>query len=239
MWFYQENNQQAGPIDEEKIKSMIAEKAINGTTLVWTQSMPSWLPLNQTPLAAHLPVQPPHAGIPTPPPVTVGAPQSYYIAPPLSPSVQARSIEDLFKWWWILMAAGIPLCILIIGIPAVIASLVLYYILLYRFWDLIQDGSPRTTPGKGIGFLFIPFFSLYWKFVAIHGLAQDMNRYTRDRGIATPRVNEELALTLCILNCCTMIPYVGFLILIAALVLTILVVKEFKTTAVAILLSRE
>jgi len=160
MWYYQENNQQAGPVDEEKIKSLIAEKAIGGTTLVWTQNMPGWLPLNQTPLASYLPVQPPPAGIPAPPPVNIGAPQGYYIAPPLSPAVQAQSIENLFKWWWILMAAGIPLCLLIIGIPAVIASVVLYYILLYRFWDVIQDGSPRTTPGKGIGFLFIPFFNL-------------------------------------------------------------------------------
>lgn len=75
--------------------------------------------------------------------------------------------------------------------------------------------------------------------MAIHGFAQDINRYTRERKIATPQVSEELALTLCILNCCTMIPYLGILIGIAAFVITILVVKEFKTTAVAILLSRQ
>lgn len=50
------------------------------------------------------------------------------------------------------------------------------YILLYRAWHCLQYGAPRSTPGKAIGFLFIPFFNFYWMFVAFGGLAKDWNR---------------------------------------------------------------
>ena len=53
---------------------------------------------------------------------------------------------------------------------------ILSYIYLYRAWNCLRFGAPRTTPGKAIGFLFIPIFSVYWIFVALYGLAQDWTR---------------------------------------------------------------
>src|SRR5215472_4189380 len=40
-------------------------------------------------------------------------------------------------------------------------------VLIYQMWQSIQDGHARTTPGKAVGFLFIPFFNLYWMFQAV------------------------------------------------------------------------
>jgi hypothetical protein len=57
------------------------------------------------------------------------------------------------------------------------ASYVLEIILLFQFWKQVQDGNARTTPGKAIGFLFIPFYNLYWIFVAYWGLAKELKRY--------------------------------------------------------------
>jgi len=79
-------------------------------------------------------------------------------------------------------------------------GMVLAMMYLYRVWDLLRWGSPTTTPGKAIGFLFIPFFNLYWIFVAYHGLAKDWNRVMAshpDLALA-PRMKEGMFLTYCI-----------------------------------------
>ena len=83
------------------------------------------------------------------------------------------------------------------------AGMVISHILLYRFWCVIQDGEARTTPGKAVGFCFIPFFNLYWIYVAIVGLAKDMNAYRTQWNIEGPRVSEGLALTWFVLSLLT------------------------------------
>lgn len=57
-----------------------------------------------------------------------------------------------------------------------IASSIIGLIHLYRAWFCIQPGRARATPGQAVGFLFIPFFNLYWYFIAYKGLADDWNR---------------------------------------------------------------
>jgi len=96
-------------------------------------------------------------------------------------------------------------CMAYIGM---IVSAVMGNILIYKLWATIQDGPVRTTPGKAVGFLFIPFFNLYWVFQAIWGWSVDFNKYTAERGIAARRVPEGMALTLCIIS---VIPYVNIL----------------------------
>ena len=107
--------------------------------------------------------------------------------------------------------------------------------LLYQLWDAIQDGEAQTTPGKAIGFMFIPAFNLYWNFVSVWGLSQDLNKYTRRHNLACPTANEPLALAWCILCCCCVIPYVGILTAIAATIILVIVMKKMCDTAVAII----
>jgi ABC-type Mn2+/Zn2+ transport system permease subunit len=73
-------------------------------------------------------------------------------------------------------------------------------LILYRGWAAVQDGSAQTTPGKAVGFCFIPFFNLYWSFVAHVGLIKEFNRLAEARGRKDQKVNEGLALTYCILG---------------------------------------
>ena len=72
-------------------------------------------------------------------------------------------------------------------------------LLLYRMWQAIQAGPARTTPGKAVGLLFIPFYNFYWMFQAILGWARDYNAFVAQRGIESPPAPEGLAKTLCIL----------------------------------------
>lgn len=61
-------------------------------------------------------------------------------------------------------------------IACMVVSSIFFLINIYRAWSCLAAGVPSTSPGKAIGFLFIPFFNLYWIFVAIAGLPKDWNR---------------------------------------------------------------
>jgi GYF domain 2 len=212
-WFYAVNNQQNGPIDEATMQQFIQKQTINARTLVWQEGMPSWTALQNTSLQAIIPMG--------------SAPMIVQPAP--APKVYtADSFNQLFMWCWILLAGSILIPFASIG------YIVVFYILLYRCWSLIQDGSARTTPGKAVGFGFIPYFSYYWVFVAIRGLAQDMNRYCREHSIPAPVINEELAFWRCILTACNLIPGLNLLTGIAASVVNIILFNTIVQSAIAI-----
>ncbi|MCI0460930.1 MAG: hypothetical protein L0Z62_28610 [Gemmataceae bacterium] len=124
---------------------------------------------------------------------------------------------------------------LLAGIPLVLASGVLFLILLYKSWNLIQDGRAQTSAGKAVGFLFIPFFNLYWIFVAYRGLAEDMARYMARHRISGPRPSAGLGLAYAILTLTAGIPFVGIATALAATVVLILFMNGVKNAAVAII----
>jgi hypothetical protein len=62
MWYYEQNGNRIGPVDEATMRGLIANRTISIDTLVWTNGMANWTPLQQTQLAAGLPVPPPIAG---------------------------------------------------------------------------------------------------------------------------------------------------------------------------------
>lgn len=54
-------------------------------------------------------------------------------------------------------------------------STVLGMMYVYRAWTILQPAGASTTPGKAVGFLFIPFFNYYWAFIAYWKWAQEWN----------------------------------------------------------------
>ena len=86
-----------------------------------------------------------------------------------------------------------------VGFCSYLFFFVLYMIalcrFLYRCWRLIQDGYAHTTPGKAVGFNFIPFFQIYWIFISVYCLAKDLNAYAARYQITAPRAREGLVLT--------------------------------------------
>jgi uncharacterized membrane protein len=105
---------------------------------------------------------------------------------------------------------------------AIISIMILYY----KMWDAIQDGNARTTPGKAVGFLFIPFFNFYWIFVAIYGFAKDYNAYLVRHSLNSPKLAEGLFLTMCIVPFGMIIPVVGWFAFVAAVVILLIVVAK-------------
>lgn len=163
------------------------------------------------------------------------SPQSTPIAyAPSNNEQQIKQLNQYFMFWWICLAAGAVLMIIFIGILGLIASIVFYMLLLHKLWTLVQP-SEKSTPGKAIGFLFIPFFNLYWQFVAIYGLAQEVNRKRTQMGIGGTPVNEQMAMIGCICNCCSIIPFLGIVAAIAGFVIQIIVLKDIKNAGIDIL----
>jgi hypothetical protein len=108
-----------------------------------------------------------------------------------------------------------------IGYLALIFGAVMTFVLIYKMWVAIQGPTARTTPGKAVGFLFIPFFNLYWIFQAYWGWAQDYNKFITTYGVPAKRAPEGLALTICILALLGWIPIVGLIVALVNLILFI------------------
>jgi hypothetical protein len=71
-WFYASDGQQQGPYGEAEFRDMIARRAVQSDTLVWSEGMAGWQKAGEIPglmAAASNPPSPPQSG---PPPVVVG-----------------------------------------------------------------------------------------------------------------------------------------------------------------------
>ena len=98
-------------------------------------------------------------------------------------------------------------------------------VLWYKSWEAIQDGHARATPGKAIGFLFIPIFDIYWTFQAVWGLAKDFNACLQRNSIPAARLPEGLFLAFCILCFTTWIPVLGLVLLVVNYVIGLIMVS--------------
>lgn len=73
-----------------------------------------------------------------------------------------------------------------------LVGLVAFWVLLYKAWAALQDGQTRPSPGKAVGFCFIPVFNIYWVFVAIGSWPEKYNRCAQRRGVDGFRASEGL-----------------------------------------------
>jgi hypothetical protein len=166
-------------------------KKLNKQTLVWQKDWMERHPLGRTSITTQQ--KETKTGVPTP----VMRSQSVVSSTVAGrPKVNPGSLNTLFWWWFgttlfqfplyvmsfsidfqdinLILLFLIFICILLLN-----ASGILKLILVYKLWNVIQDGYASTTPGKAIGFLFIPYFSIYWIIRVYYGLAQDLNEYIK------------------------------------------------------------
>jgi hypothetical protein len=110
-------------------------------------------------------------------------------------------------------------------VPILFAA-VLMLVLVYKMWAAIQDGQVRTTPGKAIGFLFIPFFNFYWVFQVFPGFADDYNAYAARHSLNVPRVERGIFLAYCILTLCGIVPILGMLCVLVNFVIALMMISR-------------
>lgn len=115
--------------------------------------------------------------------------------------------------------------VMFVGVAAMIWGCILGLIYMYRAWCGIQ-GHPQveTSPGKAVGFMFIPFFSLYWVFIAYGKWAKQYNEFVRmNRLQDAPSVSEGLFTTFCVFVALSIIPFVNYIVLIPQIVISLIV----------------
>jgi predicted Zn finger-like uncharacterized protein len=66
-----------------------------------------------------------------------------------------------------------------------ICSAAIEILLFYKMWAAIQDDKTSISPGKAVGFLFIPVFNIYWALLMVTGFAEDYNSFIQRRAIMT------------------------------------------------------
>jgi len=99
----------------------------------------------------------------------------------------------------------------------------------------IQHGKfPRAShrdfgTGQAIGFMFIPAYSLYWAFRFFCGLVDRINLQLRLNNHPVPPVPRSLATAVCVLRICSVIPYLGCLVIIAAVICEAVLVSKIQT----------
>jgi hypothetical protein len=183
MWYYELNQQPFGPVSKETIADELKAGRITAQTRIWREGWAEWRHLGETELAAL-------AGM-TPPPEINTVTVPVYTTIPQHKKVNQSTLTKLFWWWFGLYLFVLPMLIIsqitqdqswVMGLTCafeipLLAGSVLQYVMLYKLWQIVQDGFARTTPGKAVGFSFIPFFGFYWIFVLYFGLSRNLKSY--------------------------------------------------------------
>jgi len=120
-----------------------------------------------------------------------------------------------FVWYQDQPGLGVQL-LAILGILGfvqfLIVQMIYTFVILWKMWSCIQDGYARTTPGKAIGFLFIPFFNVYWVFQAWGGFPRDYNNYVDRHRLAVPHLSSGVFTAYPVLILLTAIPFLGIIV---------------------------
>lgn len=112
-------------------------------------------------------------------------------------------------------------------------------ILIYRYWAVMQPYTKRTTPGKAVGFLFIPLFQFYWAFVAYHGLAKDIDAYLdKNRDSTAPRPSTGFVLATMIIGLLTIVPVINNFAMLALLVMLFITKLRLNNSIIGIIQDR-
>ena len=183
-----------GPVDEGGLTAWAQSGRVQANTQINVAET------GQTVPAMSLPFLTPYFRAAPPPPVpstpyAPAMPYGYRLARPGSPEAAMHQLDEF---------------------PAAVAVL-LHYLTLGIFtmiWlNLMHGKMPRIrhddpSAGKAIGFLFIPFFNLYWIFFTYHRLCVRINEQRQMRSLM-PKAPTGLAVTMCII---TLLTYVGTIV---------------------------
>jgi len=175
--------------------------------------------------------QPEQAGSPAPSPAG-GAPVRY----------PAKGFDTLYWCYLAFTVAGSLLAmtgiLIFLGFPCLLAAAAFAAVFFYRAWDQIQDEHAHTSPLLAVVLMFVPLFNFYWAYIAIWGLAKDLNAYAARHGIQTPRVNEGLALGLCVMMSLGLVfmffPILNIIAWLVTIPIALVVMHQFRSASIAI-----
>lgn len=230
--------QQAGPYTEADMRALVSAGTIRAYDPCWTQGMSEWAPIHQVIAIAPPAHMQPFGYAP-------GTMLSYRKKPVgWTTALVFFCVSTPISWILSLTlseaassdAVGV---MLLLGVPIMITSAILNAVLLYQCWAALPEPYRATTPGKAVGFLFIPIFNLYWMFVcwpklALGVLEWQKAEWRNNPGNVRPYDGGGSAIALAILALCGstlgLIPGLGILIGIAHMIVYIIFYKKTVST---------
>lgn len=164
-YFVIQDQQQVGPFTKGHLQRMLQSGEVSSSDFAWRTGLEEWRPLSEILAPAVSPVQRGNDGSPY-----------GYSAPSLYPEISwvpALAFYSATVGFALLGAMaqvagsfGFSGMVAIMSIPVLLAALVFWGILHYQCWRALPPEYAATTPGKAVGFLFIPFYNFYWAFVS-------------------------------------------------------------------------
>ncbi len=109
------------------------------------------------------------------------------------------------------MLGGSEFLILLL-IPLIIIPFVFYLITLQNVLKKVSQENQKMPPAN-VWLLFIPLFNIGWHFVVVSRVSDSLKAEFATRGIdvGVDRPAYGVGLAYCILNCCSIIPFLGIL----------------------------
>jgi hypothetical protein len=108
--------------------------------------------------------------------------------------------------------------LLIIGATISMLSSIFSMVILYHLWDFIINEyrvqgqePPIDSPGKAVGYLFIPLYNFYWLFIAIGKLPRSINELARNRNTRS-LLPENLGILISIFTLAAIIPLINVIL---------------------------
>ena len=108
------------------------------------------------------------------------------------------------------------LLVVMLGIIVILYSSIYFLVVLYRLWNFVIQTSKVEgltpsieSPGKAVGFLFIPLFSYYWAFIAFGKLPKDLNAIANKRGFSNG-ISDSMGIIVAIFSVISVIPLLGY-----------------------------
>jgi hypothetical protein len=99
-----------------------------------------------------------------------------------------------------------------------IITAIFYLLMLQTALNRCAPESRAMNPGM-VWLMLIPLFGLVWQFFIVINVAKSLSAEFQKRGLAEePQPGKTIGLALCILGCCSIIPLLGVLCSLGALV---------------------
>lgn len=120
------------------------------------------------------------------------------------------------------VAAGFGI-VAIVCLVAFLLPFIFYLISMQKALSRVAPDRRTMTPGL-VWLMLIPLFGLVWQFFVVVNVCKSLKKEFEARGIAASgdSYGWPIGLTMCILFCCGIIPFLGILASLAGLVLWII-----------------
>jgi len=99
----------------------------------------------------------------------------------------------------------------LIGIAIILIPAIFYLLTMQKALNRCAPESRAMQPGM-VWLMLIPLFNLVWHFFVVLNMAKSLEAEFGRRGLSIePEPGKTLGLTMCILTCCGIIPFLGIL----------------------------